>query len=437
MTGQTTTITTGRSAAALPGPLHETATLLRAAAPFAAVGLLNMAVSITDSVMIGALGPAALATGALVSDARAIVFYFVGGGFIALAPLIAAASAEGDATQLRRLFGAGLRLAIVLAAVSFPIVMSLGWTLPAMGIALPDRNAAVAFAISLAFACTAMVFAQFARSVLAPLGRGRTVVIAMAAAVPINALANTVLMFGPEGMPRLGIAGAGYGAALAYAIVAVWLMAVSHGVADVSPLRALSTRSQAFRPLAAATLMTGFGLLCETGLYLAATLAVGRFAPAATPEHVVAFRILGLCYCVLVGVGQATSIAAARSGAAFTTVVTAFGATLAAGLACSAATHVAVMRLVPAGFADDPAATAALALHVAVAVLALAFAVVGLSGLRGRGAVRASAVIAVAGYWGVGVLALAIVAATGDLGLLGIWKALIAGTLATALAAWV
>ncbi len=442
MNAHTSTFRSAGAAAAGPrtaarAPTGEARGLLSAAIPFAAAGLLHMAITLTDSAMIALVGADALATSALVSDSRALVFYFVGGGFAALAPLMAAA--RDDPAALRRMYASGFGLAVMMTLAGVPLVMSLGWTLPMAGIAMPDPEGAVAYSVAIAFACAAMIFAQFLRSVLAPLGRGRVVVVAMAAAVPINALANWVLMFGPGGLPALGLAGAGYGTAVAYAAVTVWLAIVCSRELDLPLLRSVTLRPRGLGPLAAATVMTGFGLLCETGLYMVGTLVGGLADPAATAEHVVALRFLGTCYCVFVGLGQAASIAAARpSGRADPGAAarTALVATLIVGGVAAIAAEVIVPELIVAAFPAPEVDPTLLATYVAATLIVLAFAVTGLSSLRGAGRVRATAVISAAGYWGVGASTLAVLAATGPVGLTDVWTSLFTGTAATAAASW-
>jgi hypothetical protein len=119
--------------------------VMKLAVPLAAVGLLNMAISVTDSIMIAALGRDLFATGALVSDSQSIVFYFIGSGLMILAPLAAAAASarrDDGGGDLTRLFSAGFGLATLMAAIGFPLVLSIGWLLPAFGIHLPDPDAA-------------------------------------------------------------------------------------------------------------------------------------------------------------------------------------------------------------------------------------------------------------------------------------------------------
>jgi MATE family multidrug resistance protein len=96
---------------------REARAILGTAAPVAAMALVNMAMSVTDTLMAAALGADALAAAAVGSDVYSLAFYLVIGILGGLTPLYAAAHAAADDTALRRLRTAGWALA---AAVALP-----------------------------------------------------------------------------------------------------------------------------------------------------------------------------------------------------------------------------------------------------------------------------------------------------------------------------
>ncbi len=92
--------------------------LLRLAAPLTCLALVNMAMSVTDTLMTAAFGVEALAAVAVASDFYSILFYLAVGCIGGLAPLYAAAHAAGDADRLARLRTAGT---ITCALLALPI----------------------------------------------------------------------------------------------------------------------------------------------------------------------------------------------------------------------------------------------------------------------------------------------------------------------------
>lgn len=97
-------------AATLPGALPRPASPLRAesralrrlAGPMTLVALVNMAMSVTDTLMAASFGTGGLAAVAVGSDFYSLVFVFAAGVIGGLTPLHAAAAEAGNMARLRR-----------------------------------------------------------------------------------------------------------------------------------------------------------------------------------------------------------------------------------------------------------------------------------------------------------------------------------------------
>lgn len=98
-------------------PLGEGRSLLRLAAPILFICLVNMGMSVTDTVMVSALfGAEALAAVAVGSDLYSIVFYLGAGVLAGFAPLYTAAAFRADPHARLRLERSG-RVAVAIVAV--------------------------------------------------------------------------------------------------------------------------------------------------------------------------------------------------------------------------------------------------------------------------------------------------------------------------------
>lgn len=98
--------------------------LFRLAGPIAAVGLLNMGMSLTDVIMVGWLGADALAAVAVMSDAYSIVFYLAAGILAATVPLIAHARGPDDRPPCGKRCATGSGRP---GSWPFPRLASFGW----------------------------------------------------------------------------------------------------------------------------------------------------------------------------------------------------------------------------------------------------------------------------------------------------------------------
>src|SRR6516162_7924112 len=176
----------------------ELGATLALAAPLAAANLAQMAMAVTNTVMVGRLGAMPLAAAGLGG-----MLYFTGGVMLqgvlsAVAPLAAHALGAGDRRAAGRVAGAGLVLAVLLA---LPYVAAL---------------AAEIGRYLRAIAWGGPAFLGFAvlRSLLAALSHTRSVMAVLLICVAGNAALNWVLIFSHLGAAPLGTAGSGYASAI-------------------------------------------------------------------------------------------------------------------------------------------------------------------------------------------------------------------------------
>src|SRR5260370_615748 len=181
--------------------------------PFAAANVAQVAMGVTDMVMVGHLGALPLAAAGL-----GAMLYFTGGVVLqgilsAVAPLAAHALGAGDRAAAARIGGAGLALALLLALLFVAALTSLDRLLQWLG-----YNAALAVEIGhflRAIAWGGPAFLGFAvlRSLLAALSQSRAVMAVLLLCVAGNAGLNWVLIYGHLGAPALGVAGSGFAGA--------------------------------------------------------------------------------------------------------------------------------------------------------------------------------------------------------------------------------
>jgi multidrug resistance protein, MATE family len=160
------------------------------------MALVNMAMSVTDTLMAAALGPAALAAAAVGSDFYSLVFYLVIGILGGLAPLYAAAHAAGDAAALRRLRTAGWAIAALLAAPACAAVWMAPDYLRLVGIRPELLEQGAGYTRAMALTLLPMIGAALLRTRLTAIERAGALFRVTLVAVPLNAVLNHALMFG-------------------------------------------------------------------------------------------------------------------------------------------------------------------------------------------------------------------------------------------------
>jgi MATE family multidrug resistance protein len=186
--------------------LTEIRATLGVAAPLAAANLAQMAMGITNTIMVGQLGAAPLAAAGL----GAMLFYMLAmlcqGVLTAVAPLAAHAIGADDHPTAGRVAGAGLIVAAVLALPIVAILTAVPSLLGLLGYE-PALAAAIGEYLRM-IRWGAPAFLGFAvlRFLLVASFRTRIVMLVPLCAIPINAALNWLLIFGHLGLPALGAA---------------------------------------------------------------------------------------------------------------------------------------------------------------------------------------------------------------------------------------
>jgi len=420
---------------------RETIGLGRTAIPIAAVGLVNLAMTITDMLMMAHLDPRALAAGAIVGDLYSVVIQFCAGALGAIAAPVAAACALKAEADAGRTIAEGMRWAAILGIGGAMLIASAPHGLRTVGVALPLPDVAATYALYMAGALVLMMVVALSRSVLPAVGLGSVPLYVMAAAVPLNAFADAAFMYGWLGLPAMGLVGAGAASLVVAAGMAGTLVAC---LIFAPAMRSFQVARQLLAAkltggLAKAGALTGAVALCETGVYLSSTAVVGFFAIDAVPAHVAVFRSVAMTYVLGTGFAQAITIHAARgiavSGRMHNLVRAAHLLVIILGPAFFAFLMVAP-NLIGAAMEVDGSEIRALTPWAGLAVCSLVPTVVSFGFLRARVDVVVPAVISLFGYWGVGFTTMIVLAGPAGLGAEGIWIGLAAGTGATALASW-
>jgi MATE family multidrug resistance protein len=295
--------------AAASGIHAELRATLALAAPLAAANLAQMAMGVTDIVMVGRLGALPLAAAGL-----GAMLYFTGGVVLqgilsAVAPLAAHALGAGDRAAAGRIGGAGLALALMLALPFVAALTSLDRLLHWLGY---DPALAIEIGRFLrAIAWGGPAFLGFAvlRSLLAALSHTRAVMAVLLLCVAGNAGLNWVLVYGHFGAPALGVAGSGYASAINQWLIFAGLALCTRmmpGLAGLKLLRALGRNEMA--SILRLGLPIGGIMGVEVGVFLAAGVLIGLLGAAALGAHQLVLNCAGISFMVPLGLGQAATV---------------------------------------------------------------------------------------------------------------------------------
>ena len=432
----------GVAGAGISAELRATLAL---AAPLAAANLAQMAMAVTDIVMVGRLGAMPLAAAGL-----GAMLYFTGGVMLqgiltAVAPLAAHALGAGDRTAAGRITGAGLTLAILLTVPFVGGLTTLDRPLHALGYD-PALAAEIGrFLRAIAWGGPAFLGFAVLRSLLAALSRTRAIMMVLLACVAGNAALNWMLIYGHLGAPALGVAGSGYASAINQCLIFVGLALCTRALPGLSGLRVIRSVFAArcwvhVGSILRLGLPIGGIMGVEVGVFLTAGILMGLLGTAALGAHQLVLNCAGISFMVPLGLGQAATVRVAYelgTGRTYAARRAAYTA-LALGVAFMSATAVllwTVPQAIIAVYIDIADATNRETVQIARRLLAIAaifqvfdgVQVIAAGALRGYKDTMIPMLLAGFGYWGAGFLGGWLLAFPFGYGAVGLWWGLALG----------
>jgi multidrug resistance protein, MATE family len=276
----------------------------------------QMAIGVTDTVMLGWYGVEALAAVTLASTYFFVLFIFGSGFAWAVMPMVASYSAEGDERGIRRATRMGLWLSLGFAICALPAFI---WATPILRLMGQSEDLAALAGDYLAVAGWGIVPALMVmvlKSYLAALERTQVVLWITLLAAAVNGLANWAFIFGNWGAPEMGVVGA---AIASVGTQVVSLVAVVFYLLRVMPQHALFVRLwRADAQMLAQVFRLGWPIgltsLSEVGLFAASALMMGWLGTVPLAAHGIAVQLASITFMVHLGLSNVATI---RAGNAF------------------------------------------------------------------------------------------------------------------------
>jgi MATE family multidrug resistance protein len=435
--------------------LTEHRALAVLAAPIAVTQLAQVALTTTDTIMIGVLGAEALAGGGL-----AIVLFnqlrTMGVGLVtAVGNQVAAAVARGEqdgadhTEEVRDLVRSALLVATAAGLVGAVLMVAIGQALTRLGQEAEVAALARVMLVALAPGLLPCLWFQALRQYTVGMRRPRALVWITVVSIVVNASLNALLGFGLGPLPRLGLVGIGTATSLVYLLSFMLLYLAIRRDEVLAPMVTLSAwRAQGMTtcrllrlgvPIAAT-----YG--SEAGLFSVVALIMGSLGAEALAAHTVVNQLVYIVFQVSIGISHGSSIlvsremATDRSDAAtrMARIALLQGAAVAA---FTAVFYLAVPGLVLSAFLDQSDPTNAAAIDVATQLLMVAAVLqfadsaqnIGVGLLRGLDDTKAGFRATLIGYWAVGLPVALLLGRLAGLGPVGVWLGLLSGLTTTAL----
>ena len=419
--------------------MGELRPLLRLAGPVILAEIGWMSMGLVDTMMVGPLGPAAIAAVGLGSGVFAAIVLFGMGLMLGLDALVSQAYGARRFDECEHWLHQGVWMAIGAGPLVMAVALLVFLTLDRWGLH-PDIRELVEpyLRVIAAGSWPLLLYAAF-RRYLQGMHIVRPIMFALVSANIVNAFANWVLIYGNLGFPALGVEGSAWATTAARLYMAAFLYAAilreHRRRGDDHPRVPFALDMSRIRRLIALGFPAAAQIILEVGVFAVATALAGKLDPVSAGSHQIALNLAGLAFMVPLGL---SSSGAVRVGHAFGAGDSARAAragwtALAAGsviVLAIAAVFFLLPELLLRAFTSDPRV-----IDIGVALLAIAAAFQLFDGaqavatgiLRGVGDTRTPMVINVIGHWVLGLPAGYTLCFVAGWGVAGLWIGLSIG----------
>ena len=412
--------------------------------PLVIAQLAQNALATTDVIMLGWLGPRYLASATLATTFM-FPFLIAGMGIVgAAAPLVAQARGARDIKAIRRIVRQGGWVAILLAIVLVPFL----WQIRPMFLALGQDYQAVLLAEQFIHIGVWSLFPALLmvtlRSLLSAFDATRIILWITVAGVFFNAAVNYALIFGNFGFPRLELRGSAIATVstnvLMFALMLLYVLRHRRFRRFHILLRFWHPDWSRFREIFRIGTPIGLTVFAEVSLFTAASLLMGWLGTDELAAHAVVLQISSMAFMVPLGIGMAATvrvgIAYGRSDpdgvrrAGWTAIVLGVGfMVFSCVLFLTAGPAIVGLYLNPSELANTNAVALAASFLIVAGVFQLVDGaqVVAAHALRGLSDTSVPMVVAIAGYWVLGLPIAYVLGFTLQWRGVGIWIGLAAG----------
>ncbi|MGN6231350.1 MAG: MATE family efflux transporter [Trinickia sp.] len=443
------TVTRAAAAPAPPPLSRHAADTARLAAPLAIAQLSQMAMGVTDTILLGSLSADALAAGGLGAGIFFVIVTLLQGVLTSVSVTVANARGAQAEHRVPHIYWTGLALSVLLAVPAFVLLSFAQPILLAFGEPATLAHDVGAYTGVLRFASLgSLIGVGMMRAFLPAIGAAKRLLWVSLVGVVFNGVLNYGLIHGAWGLPRLGMLGSATATTVTIWLSTIALVALLHGRPRY---KHFVVAKRPTMPLMSELFSIGWPVAITYGvesmLFLCTGLFIGLMGEKPLAAHQVALSVSSVTFMVPLAIGQAANvrvgywIGAGNRIAARHAGFVALGLGVAymsmTGLLFIVAPHTIVgLYLNIVGLylkLDDPANAQTISIAASLLRVAALFQIVdgmqtiGSGCLRGLKDTRVPMLAAAFGYWAVGFPTGYLLAFHAGYGPRGLWWGLAAG----------
>jgi MATE family multidrug resistance protein len=299
-----------------PTRRQESVALARITAPLAAAFIAEMAMSVTDTVIVGYLGKVQLGAVGLTANLVFLGLTVCIHILSIVGVLVAQNHAAGDEAAAARAVRMGFWVATL---VSVPVMVLCWYLAPVLRLFQQQPEVvfyAEQYARTVMWCIPPYLYFTVLRNFVTALARANVVMFITFASVPLNLAANYALVFGEFGFPEMGVAGAGLGTSF---VCLVMFLAIAWHAWRQPALRTYRVFSELLRPHWASfveILRVGWSAgaisAVEGGLFATVSVLLGVIGANELAAGQIAFTCTTVAFMVVYALSTAASVRVAH-----------------------------------------------------------------------------------------------------------------------------
>ena len=267
---------------------------------------------LVDTLMVGRLGPAAIAATGMGSGVFTAIAIFGMGLMLGLDPLVSQSAGAGRLDECLRWLYHG----VVLALLVTPVVMLLTWvaflTIDAWGLNPEIGALAGPYLKVIALSAAPLLLYAALRRYLQGIHVVGPVMYALLSANLVNGAANAILIYGRFGAPALGVTGSAWSTCIARVYMAAFLYVAvrreHHRRADSHPRVPFALAVDRLGRLLALGAPAASQITLEVGVFALATALAARLDAVSSASHQIALNIVSLVFMVPLGLASSGAV---------------------------------------------------------------------------------------------------------------------------------
>jgi MATE family multidrug resistance protein len=271
-----------------------------------------MSMGLVDTVMVGPLGPAAIAATGMGSGVFTAIMIFGAGLMLGVDTLVSHAAGAGRYDECLRWLHQG----VVLALVVSPLVMLVTWgayaTIDVWGLNPEIGGLAKPYLQVIALGAAPLMFYAAFRRYLQGIHVVRPVMYALTSANLVNAGANAILIYGRLGMPALGVTGSAWATCIARLYMATFLFVAIRREhrrrGDAHPQVPFAVDAERLWTLVRLGAPAASQITLEVGVFALATALAARLDAVSSASHQIALNIVSCVFMVPLGLASAGAV---------------------------------------------------------------------------------------------------------------------------------